>query len=154
MRGKLGRSKQRPYHGCALEFWFAVIYFAGDEAGCSMARALVTYLAKRWARVKMRSDWRRRMASLGISSPPMPSAVAPARMKFAAVCWFTPPTCYQREIRERGFQSADVSVAAHLGAGKNFYEIGAGFPGAGYFGGGEGAGHGDYVGTQGEFDNF
>lgn len=86
MGGELGHSKQRPYHGYAREFSFAVIYFAGGALGWSRARALATNLAKRWARVKMRSDWRRRMASLGIKSPPMPRAAAPARMKFAAVC--------------------------------------------------------------------
>jgi hypothetical protein len=47
MRGKLGRSKQRRYHGCARDFSFAVIYFAGGEVGWSRARALATNLAKR-----------------------------------------------------------------------------------------------------------
>jgi hypothetical protein len=61
---------------------------------------------------------------------------------------------YQREIGERGFQGADVGVAADLGARKNFYEIGAGFPGAGDFGGRERTGHCDYVCAEREFDNF
>src|SRR5215472_4387140 len=39
----------------------------------------------------MRSGWRSRIASLGISSRPTPRATAPARIKCDAFCRFTPP---------------------------------------------------------------
>src|SRR5271155_3653937 len=49
--------------------------------------------------------WRRRMASLGISSLPMPRAVAPARMKFAAVCWLTPPLATRGKLGNGAFRA-------------------------------------------------
>src|SRR5271168_2024055 len=78
--------KQRPCLAVRADRYLLGFILLGGDVGWSRARASATNLAKRWARVKMRSDWRRRMASLGISSPPMPRAEAPARMKFAAVC--------------------------------------------------------------------
>src|SRR5271170_394563 len=84
---------------------FGAGYVAWGGDWWSRARALVTNLAKRWARVKMRSAWRRRMASLGISSLPMPRAVAPARMKFAAVCWLTPPLATRGKFGNGAFRA-------------------------------------------------
>lgn len=55
------------------------------------SRASFTSLEKRRASSRIRSDWRRSIASVGINSVPTPIAVAPANMKPAAVCWFTPP---------------------------------------------------------------
>src|ERR1700722_4269149 len=55
------------------------------------SRALLTDSRKRRASSAMRPGCRWRMASLGISSPPTPSAIAPAAMKLNAVRWFTPP---------------------------------------------------------------
>lgn len=61
-----------------------------QRTGLSL-RPSFTILVNLRANSKIRCSCLRCTSSFGINSPPIPSAAAPAKTKFKAVCWFTPP---------------------------------------------------------------
>src|ERR1019366_5180427 len=60
---------------------------------------------------------------------------------------------YQRDVRKRPAQGADISGAADVRAGKHLDEIGAGLPRRADFGGSQGSGYDDDVLLDHEFQD-